>query len=193
MQIKCPSCNAQFPLEAAVAFDAARSALNTALHMPAPLGGLIAQYLGLFRASGRALAFDRADRLMAELLPLLRDQQVTRNGLVRSCPLALWQQALERMLEHRAAGKLDLPLKSHGYLLEIALGLAEKAEAEAERNAEERRRTGTHRSEPKAPTALERHEQYLCLVNDARLGVIPPDDARERIRALGFQPPQTFD
>ena len=124
---------------------------------------------------------------------MLQGQVVERNGLSRACPLPLWQQALERMIEHRAAGKLDLPLKTHGYLLEIAFSLAEKAAATAEREIEEQRRSGHHRRSSTAPAAIDQHEKYLRLVTDARLGVITPDAARERIRALGFKPPETFD
>lgn len=185
MQIKCPSCHAQFPLEAAVTFDAARSALNTALHMPAPLAGLLAQYLGLFRSAGRALSFDRADKLMAELLPMLRDQEVIRGGLSRRCTVATWQQALERILEHRAVGKLELPLKTHGYLLEIAFGLADKAEAEAERRNEETRRHGQQRREPApAQEHTNQHEAIQRIRADARLGLITPEQAEQRIAAL---------
>lgn len=191
MQIKCPSCYAVFSLETAVALDAARAALSTALQMPAPLSGLIAQYLGMFRSAGRVLAFDRAERLMAELLPMLTEQRVERAGNARVCPLPIWQQALERMVEHRAAGKLELPLKSHGYLLEIAFGLADKAEAAAEREAEERRRSGAHRrAEPADQSnAATRSELYHRVAADVRLGLLSPAQAVEKLRAAGLAVP----
>jgi hypothetical protein len=192
MQIKCPACYATFSLETAVALDAARAALSTALQMPAPLAGLLAQYLGMFRSAGRVLAFDRAERLMAELLPMLTEQRVERAGNSRSCPLAIWQQALERMVEHRAAGKLELPLKSHGYLLEIAFGLADKAEAAAEREAEERRRTGAHRSKPEPvqqSEAASRSELYHRAAADVRIGLLSPAQAVEKLRAAGLTVP----
>lgn len=193
MQIKCPSCYAVFSLETAVALDAARAALSTALQMPAPLSGLIAQYLGMFRSAGRVLAFDRAERLMAELLPMLTEQRVERAGNARACPLPIWQQALERMVEHRAAGKLELPLKSHGYLLEIAFGLADKAEANAEREAEERRRSGAHRrAEPAQQSdAATRSELYHRAAADVRLGLLTPAQAVEKLRAAGLAVPDT--
>lgn len=193
MQIKCPSCYAVFSLETAVALDAARAALSTALQMPAPLSGLIAQYLGMFRSAGRVLAFDRAERLMAELLPMLTEQRVERAGNARACPLPIWQQALERMVEHRAAGKLELPLKSHGYLLEIAFGLADKAEAAAEREAEELRRSGAHRrAEPADQSnAATRSELYHRVAADVRLGLLSPAQAVEKLRAAGLAVPDT--
>ena len=194
MQIKCPSCYATFSLETAVALDSARSALSTALQMPAPLAALLAQYLGLFRSAGRVLAFDRAERLMSELLPMLTAQRIERSGNARSCPLPIWQQALERMIEHRAAGKLELPLKSHGYLLEIAFGLADKAEAAAEREAEDRRRTGSHRGKAAPadqPEAASRSELYHRVAADVRLGLLTPADAVEKLRAAGFTVSET--
>jgi hypothetical protein len=46
------------------------------------------------------------------------------------------------MLATRDAGRLDLPLKGHGYLYAVLQGLADKAEASAEQQAEAQRRTG---------------------------------------------------
>src|SRR5690625_2985721 len=113
MRITCPGCGAQYSLEAALQSDAAREALMRALQMPAPLARLWAQYLAMFRSTKRALAMDRAERLMAELLPLLDAQEVRRNGVTRTAPLPLWQDALQQMVDLRNEDKLRLPLKSH--------------------------------------------------------------------------------
>lgn len=186
MQVKCPACSATFSLDAALAMDAGRSALMTALHMPAPLAQLWAQYLALFRAASRALAFDRADRLMSELLPMLTTSTVVRDGLSRPAPLQVWQQGIERMLEHRNAGKLQLPLKSHGYLLEIVAGLAENHAAAAERLVEADRRTGRHREHGSAQVSK---IQTLSIVRgDFELGLITREDAEERLREAGINP-----
>ncbi len=186
MQVKCPACNAAFSLEAALAIDAGRSALMTALHMPAPLALLFAQYLALFRAPSRALAFDRADKLMAELLPMLTNGTVTRDTLTRPAPLPLWQQGLERMLELRNTNKLQLPLKSHGYLLEIVAGLAENHSAATERLVEADRRVGRHREQGASNVA--RIETLSRVRGDFELGLIERDIAEERLRAAGINP-----
>ena len=184
MQIKCPACNAAFSLDAALALDAGRSAVLTALRMPAPLATLIAQYIGMFRAAGRALSFDRTDRLLTELLPFLEQQIVTRNGATRPCPLALWQQALERMVELRNAGKLQLPLKTHGYLLEIAFALADSADAKQERAVEESRRRGDARAD--GDRRLRQIEAGYRIRSDLALGLIDRPEAERRAKEIGI-------
>ena len=183
MQVKCPACNAGFSLEAALAVDAGRSALVAALQMPA-LGGMLVQYLGMFRAAGRALAFARVENLLAELKPMLDQQVVVRNGNTRRCPHAFWQQALERMVEQRDSGKLQLPLKTHGYLLEIAFALAEQAGAKEEKAVEEQRRRGDQRD------AGDRRMEKLQTISRARgdvaLGLLTREQAQQQLREAGI-------
>lgn len=186
MRITCPSCCASFSLDVALQMDASRSALMRALQMPAPLASLWAQYLGLFRSKGRALAHDRADRLMAELLPLLDAGTVVRNGNTRAAPLELWRAALEQMVELRNADKLQLPLKSHGYLLEIVFAAAERGAAKAERQVEETRRTGEHRRTANAN--LERLDRLSRIRGDFQNGLIDRDQAETKLREIGYGP-----
>lgn len=184
MRITCPSCNAQYSLETALGMDAARSALMRALAMPAPLAGLWAQYLGLFRSAGRVLAFDRADRLMAELLPMLQQGSVLRNGVTRLAPIEVWQAALEEMLELRAADKLRLPLKSHGYLLEIVFAAADKIEARAERETEQKRQRGEHRDA--GAERLARIDKLTKVRGDFSMQLIDRTEAVKRLAELGY-------
>ena len=185
MQMKCPACNAGFSLEAAFGVDAGRSALLVALQMPA-LGGLLAQYLGMFRSAGRALAFDRVEKLLVELKPMLDGQFVVRNGLRRACPPELWQQALERMVEHRNAGKLQLPLKTHGYLLEIVFALADAAGAKEERATEETRRRGEGRDQ--GTDRMARMQVISRARGDVELGLLTREQAQQQLREAGINP-----
>jgi hypothetical protein len=185
MQVKCPACNAGFSLEAALAVDAGRSALLAALKLPA-LGGLLASYLGLFRAKGRALAFARVENLLAELKPMLDQEIVVRNGLTRRCSHALWQQGLERMIEQRDTGKLQLPLKTHGYLLEIVFALAEQAGAQAERATEDARRRGDRGQQGTHNAA--RLQLISRTRGDVQLGLLTHDQAAAQLRAAGINP-----
>jgi len=184
MRVTCPSCAAQYSLESALQMDAARSALLRALKMPAPLAGLLAQYLGLFRAKGRVLAFDRADRLMAELLPMLDAAQVQRNGATRAAPLPVWQAALEEMMELRAADKLRLPLKSHGYLLEIVFAAADKVDAQVERATEQQRRSGEHRAA--GDDRIERLQKLSRIRSDFELQLVDRGESIRRLHEIGY-------
>lgn len=186
MRVTCPNCCAAFSLEVALQMDAGRAALLRALHMPAPLAGLWANYLGMFRPRARALAFERAEKLMAELLPMLDQGVVIRNGNTRPAPLELWRDALQQMVELRDAEKLQLPLKSHGYLLEIVFAAAERSAAQAERAQEETRRRGDHRRA--TDTNLDRLDRLARIRGDFELGLLAREAAEEKLRAIGYGP-----
>lgn len=143
MQLTCPSCFARYSLEAALTDDDARRAVAAALKMPAPLGDLILRYIGLFRAPKRALSWDRAARLIEDLLEPMQAGRIERHGRTWSAPLEAWKAALTEMLDRR--DKLQLPLKSHGYLFEIISAQANKSEAQAEAKTENQKRSRPHR------------------------------------------------
>jgi len=186
MQGKCPACNASFSLDVAFAIDSGREAILAALKMPAPLALLLAKYLGMFRSAGRALSFDRMERLLSELQPMLEAQTVTRNGMTRRCPLELWQQALERMIEQRDVGKLQLPLKTHGYFLEIAFALADHVDAKQEKVQETQRRHGARSAD--ADKSMERKLFITGVRGDLELGLIKREEAEQKLRDAGVNP-----
>jgi hypothetical protein len=138
MQISCPICHARYALEAALTDAAAREAVAVALKLPAPLGGLLLQYIGLFRPAKRSLSWSRVTKLLTELQTLIKAGEIERNGRAWVAPQSHWQAALEQMLNRR--DKLSLPLANHGYLLEILAGMANKSEARAEAEAMEAKR-----------------------------------------------------
>ena len=137
MKLKCPCCGSVFSLDVLLASDGARDAVLAALEIPAPVGKLIIQYLALFRPAKRELTFDRVATLLQELVPMVRAGTIERNGRTWTAPVAYWKAALEEILIKPTS--LQLPLKSHGYLLEIIVGMGNKAEADAEKKTEESR------------------------------------------------------
>ena len=78
-------------------------------------------------------------------------------------PAVLWVAGIEQMLQQ--GERLTLPLASHGYLREVVYGLADKADAMAERQREEALRNGERREAPKtgrvAPSPLENELAFL--------------------------------
>ncbi len=136
MRLTCPCCGATLSLEALLNDAAARQAVASALTLPAGLGAQVLRYLGLFRPSQRSLTWDRAAKLLEELSAMIGAGQIQRHGRAWPAPVEYWQRALDEI----ATRKLDLPLKSHGYLLEIIAGLGNKIEAQAEADEEARRR-----------------------------------------------------
>ena len=119
MRTRCPSCGATLSLDALIAHDAAREALAAAFKLSGQLGSALVRYLALFRPESRELTMDRVARLVGELLPDLQAQRISRNGQVCDAPLEAWVWAIEQALAARDAGRLTLPLKSHGWLYEV--------------------------------------------------------------------------
>ncbi len=153
MKLTCPNCHEQLSLAAMLEHEAARKAVSAALEVPAPLGRLVLQYCGLFKPAQRSLSMERFAAIINELLPMIKDAQVERNGRIWPAPQEYWRMAFESMLTGK--DKLTLPLKSHGYLLEIIAGYANKGEAKAEKQAEQGRKYGEIHGDPRLSSTLE--------------------------------------
>jgi hypothetical protein len=139
MRLNCPACGAAISLDALLGHEGAREAVQIALQLPAPLGKLLVQYVGMFRPAKRqSLSLDRVASLLGELLIMIDAGKIEREGRTYAAPQDYFRTALEDMLARRDS--LTLPLKSHGYLLSIIAGFADKAEAKQEAKAEEAKR-----------------------------------------------------
>lgn len=124
------------------AHQADHQALARLIAVSVPLGARVMQYIGLHTPAKQRLTAAKKIKLLMQLLPDLERQAITRAGREWAAPLALWAQAIDGMLSSREAGRLDLPLKGHGYLYAVLQGLADKAEAAVEAKTEADKRTG---------------------------------------------------
>lgn len=180
-------------LDVLLATDGAREAVMAALEVPAPVGRLLIQYIGLFRPSKNQMSFDRVARLLGELLPMLKDNAIERNGVTYPAPLPYWREAIEEMLAKRE--RLTLPLKSHGYLLEIIAGIHAKADSKAEAKREADRqsqpRTGgttttfrpPEEEKRQAAPSPERRQELLATLKPVRKALDMPSK-EDQLRAL---------
>jgi hypothetical protein len=137
MKTTCPACGAVASLDVLIGHEGARDAVMVALSLPAPLGKLLVQYVAMFRPPKRNLSMDRLASLLGELQPDIAAAKIERGGRIWSAPQDYWRMGLEEIVAKR--DKLTLPLKSHGYLLEIICGYSNKAEAKQEAAVEARR------------------------------------------------------
>ena len=108
-----------------------------AFKLPAPLASPMHQYLRLFRPAQRALTARRVETLLAELLPMIESGRIERRSRIWPAPVENWRAGMEEIVVKR--DRLTLPLKSHGYLLEILVGYADKAENAVESKREQDR------------------------------------------------------
>ena len=137
MKLVCPSCGFFASPDAFLGEGDAQRALLLAFNLPAQLAAPLHQYLRLFRPLQRALTARRVESLLAELLPLIEAARIERRGRVWPAPVESWRAGLEEIVSKR--DRLTLPLRSHGYLLEIIAGHADKAAASAETQREQER------------------------------------------------------
>lgn len=151
-EITCPVCSAEFDL--VVAFKSAENerALDRLVCELTPLGARLLQYVQLFKPAKAKLSLEKKMRLLTRLLPELQRQAVTWKGRNWPAPHASWAKAIDQMLASRDAQRLELPMKSHGYLYAIVADIADKHEAAAEQQREEERRSVGRAHASNAPT-----------------------------------------
>lgn len=119
MNIKCPNCGAVHSLDSLINDADASAVLKAVLEMDAELGKATIRYIGLFRPAKSQLSWARTAKLLNELLPMIKAQEAARDGVCFPAPTEAWIHGFNETVNARDQGRLKLPLKSHGYLLEI--------------------------------------------------------------------------
>ncbi len=119
MNIKCPNCGAVHSLDSLINDADASSVLRAVLEMDAEIGKAAVRYVGLFRPAKSQLSWARTAKLLNELTPMIKAQEAVRDGVSYPAPAEAWLHGLNETVNARDQGRLKLPLKSHGYLLEI--------------------------------------------------------------------------
>ena len=135
--ISCPVCGAGFDLAVAFACDEERAAYSRLVALASPLRARLAQYLALHKPLKQRLTPPKAQRLLQPLFADIERGAIAHKGRDWAAPTEAWHTAIDQMLERRAAGTLELPLKGHGYLYAVLAGMADKTEAAHEARREE--------------------------------------------------------
>jgi len=108
MQMNCPVCHAQFPLEAALQHDAGREVMAMLSGMAPELSRGVLHYLGYFRPAKQQLGWGRALKLMREVLDLAPAQTTALVDALTEAARGLDEK------RHQPGWK---PLGNHNYLL----------------------------------------------------------------------------
>ena len=162
--LHCPNCGTELDLATAFCAETDRKALERLVATSVPLGARVLQYIGLHQPAKQRLTAAKKIKLLLQLLPDLERKTIAHKGRDWPAPLDAWAQAFDQMLERRAAGTLELPMKSHGYLYAILAGMADKTEA-----AQEAKRDEDARLRPRRDTVQVRGQ---ALEIGAALGVV---------------------
>ena len=119
MNIKCPNCGAVHSLDSLINDADASAVVRAVLEMDVEMGKAAIRYVGLFRPAKSQLSWSRTAKLLNELLSMMKAQTAERDGVSSPAPAEAWLHGFNETVNARDQGRLKLPLKSHGYLLEI--------------------------------------------------------------------------
>lgn len=181
--LHCPVCGAEPDLATVFAAHVDQQALERLINVGFPIGSYLLRYVALHKPDKQVLTLRKKFKLLAQLLPDLEREAINRNGRDWMAPKANWALAIDQMASTAQAGTLGLPLKGHGYLYAVLQGLADRAEAAQERQAEADKRTGAA-----APTVTVRGQampmgQAIAQVFGGRDPALAALDERDRAAA----------
>jgi len=132
----CPSCGAGGSIELFVADGEWREAILAAAELPSDCGKPALRYVGMFRPASRFLTPSRAALLLREVCDMIINGS-DRNRQCIKAPAYVWREA---MLEMYFNEKINRPLKSHGYLLEVVQSkLTQRSDIDQSERAANRR------------------------------------------------------
>ena len=153
-QATCPHCAFSAEIEAFFADDDGKRLAAVVADLPSECAREVLAYLRLFKPARTGLRTARAVKLAREVAALVAAGDVCkdeRSGVRRIATPGMWAQGIEAMLAQR--DRLSLPLESHGYLRAVVFGIADSADAAAERQKEQQLRLGKTRDGGSESTA----------------------------------------
>ena len=190
----CPVCGAEESLDAMLARmiedDEARRLIAEVMTRSFVLGGHVARYLRLHKPPKHRLTMAKARAILAELVPAVTGS-FHRKGRTWTLDREGWDAAFAAVFRQADSGVMKLPLTGNAYLFEVAMQLADKAEAAAEKQHEQGLRSRSHRTDAAtdiasvATAALDAKDPALAAIEASRAAATPmPADVRERLQQL---------
>lgn len=177
LRITCPNCCESYPIEAGFVDDDGKRLAAMLAGVEPVLGRAVIGYLRLFKPAKTALRSVRAGKIVDELLDLVRTGTVCRDergGLRRLAPPSVWAAGIEQLLA--APDKLRLPLSNHHYLRAVVFGLADQADAVAERSKETSLRAGQRPASAQAPKETPLQAQLAWLRQELHFGRLSQEE-----------------
>lgn len=122
----CPRCGHEHDLLAALDAGDGHAFVARLAQLPAPAIKPVLRYLALFAPAQRRLSWARLNRLLVPLADAIGRGDFQRDGKRYHAPLDAWIKAMTALVDTPPA-TLRLPLKGHGYLLEMLAAPAARA------------------------------------------------------------------
>ena len=191
----CQVCGAEESLDAMLARmiddGEVRRLIADVVTRSLALGGHVVRYLRLHKPPKHRLSTAKMRVVLAELVPAVVQGGFTRKGRDWAMGRDGWDAAFAAVFRAADEGKLDLPLTGNAYLFEVAMRLADKAEAQQERGQEQALRSRAHTSSVPtdiaglATAALAQKDPALAKLDADRAKAAPmPAELREKINKL---------
>ena len=190
----CPVCGAEESLDAMlhrmIQDDEARRLIYEVMTRSFVLGGHVARYLRLHKPAKHRLSMTKARAVLAELVPAVTGS-FTRKGREWQLGRDGWDAAFAAVFRQAESGALQLPLSGNAYLFEVAMQLADKAEAAAEKQHEHSLRSREYRSDAAtdiaavAANALQQRDPALVKLDQDSARATPmPEHITAKLRQL---------
>jgi len=195
----CQSCGAEESFDALmmrmIDDDQVRRLIASVILASLPLGALVVRYLRLHKPLKQKLRMDKCAKVLAELVPDIQRTAIERNGRIWAIGMDGWKAAFQAVFDAHEKGALNLPLEGNGYLYATLMRMADKVEAQQERETEAGRQhrvadTVTVKGQPMAiGAALDqvyggRDPTLAKLDSDAKRAAPMPAAIREQIAAI---------
>lgn len=188
--LSCPVCGTELDVSTLFAHEDHQRAFARLASVSIPLGARVLQYIGLFTPPKQRLTAAKKIKLLLQLLPDLERQAIQHKGREWVAPLQAWSAAFDQMLASRDAGRLELPMKGHGYLYSVLAGLANQHEARAEAETEALRRTAPQRDtvqvrgQAVAIANVLKDPALAAIEESSRQAAPMPPEVRQRLQQL---------
>lgn len=138
--LTCPACDHQTDFLSALRDTEQRAFLQRLIKdVPDAKMPLIMRYLAMFKPRLKAQSFKALNSRLDQLLALLKERVVKRDGETRAAPPEIWFTAMEELTNNKPA-TLELPLKTHNYLKQMVWAQGDRAAAKIEAQQEQAKR-----------------------------------------------------
>lgn len=182
--LTCPLCGTGLSITHLLVNADDRAVVVRLLALSTPLGAAVGRYIGLFTPPKTSLTLRKQVRIVLQLLPDLERGAITHRGRDWQVPTKVWEAGIDQMLAARDAGKLALPMKGHGYLYAILVGLADKVEGAAEAQAEDAKRHPARQDTAANPAMTIAQDLVLAFAQRDQLAAPMPAELRARLNEL---------
>ena len=167
--LTCPACGHKSPIINMIEDQHGRAIIRLLVKLPEQLEMPLMRYLDLFKPEKQGLRWSVGYSRLQQIELQITSRRVERKGNTRAAPVELWVACLDELINNTPAS-LVLPLRGHGYLLEMVFNQAEQAAAREEE-------AGIHKARHRVRDTQDEDQSFQTLA-DIALGNSPDQPER---------------